>query len=99
MSTWSATRYARSPAGTRPRSRPDCARSAPAAEATFDALAAFAASPWGTKYPQAARVFEAARDAFTPVPGLQPRRAQAALRHQRHRVAELLARVFHVSLS
>jgi len=29
---------------------------APTAEAAFDALAAFAASPWGRKYPQAARV-------------------------------------------
>ena len=39
---------------------------APAAEAAFDVLAAFAASPWGRKYPQAARVWEQAWDAFTP---------------------------------
>jgi transposase-like protein len=39
---------------------------APDADAAFDALAAFAASPWGKKYPQAAQVFEAAWDAFTP---------------------------------
>jgi putative transposase len=45
---------------------------APASEATFDALAAFAASPWGTKYPQAARVFKAARDAFTPFLAFSP---------------------------
>jgi putative transposase len=38
---------------------------APTAEAAFDALAAFAASQWGRKYPQAAKVFEAAWDAFT----------------------------------
>ena len=30
------------------------------AEAAFDALAEFSASPWGRKYPQAAKVFEAA---------------------------------------
>jgi putative transposase len=45
---------------------------APTAEAAFDALAAFAASPWGTKYPQAARVFEAAWDAFTPFLAFSP---------------------------
>jgi putative transposase len=39
---------------------------APTAEAAFDALAAFAASPWGMKYPQAVRVFEDAWDAFIP---------------------------------
>jgi transposase-like protein len=39
---------------------------APSAEAAFDALAGFAASPWGRKYPQAAKVFEAAWDDFTP---------------------------------
>jgi putative transposase len=33
---------------------------APAADAAFDALAGFAASHWGRKYPQAAKVFEAA---------------------------------------
>jgi putative transposase len=45
---------------------------APAAEASFDALAAFAASPWGRKYPQAARVFEDAWDAFTPFLAFSP---------------------------
>ena len=32
----------------------------------------FAASPWGKKYPQAARVFEDARDAFTPLLAFSP---------------------------
>jgi putative transposase len=45
---------------------------APDAEAAFDALAAFAASPWGRKYPQAARVFEDAWDAFTPFLAFSP---------------------------
>jgi putative transposase len=45
---------------------------APTAEAAFDALAAFAASPWGRKYPQAARVFEDAWDAFTPFLAFSP---------------------------
>ena len=45
---------------------------APAAEAAFDALAAFSASPWGRKYPQAARVFEDAWDAFTPFLAFSP---------------------------
>jgi transposase-like protein len=45
---------------------------APTAEAAFDALAAFAASPWGIKYPQATRVFEAAWDAFTPFLAFSP---------------------------
>ena len=45
---------------------------APATEAAFDALAAFAASPWGTKYPQAARVFEDAWDAFIPFLAFSP---------------------------
>jgi putative transposase len=45
---------------------------APTAEAAFDALAAFAASPWGIKYPQAARVFEAAWDAFIPFLAFSP---------------------------
>ena len=53
---------------TRGRSRP-CA---PTAEAAFDALAAFSASPWGRKYPQAARVFEDAWDAFTPFLAFSP---------------------------
>ena len=39
---------------------------APSAEAAFDALAEFSASPWGRRYPQAAKVFEAAWDDFTP---------------------------------
>jgi transposase-like protein len=45
---------------------------APTAEAAFDALAAFAASPWGRKYPQAARVFEDAWEAFTPFLAFSP---------------------------
>ncbi len=45
---------------------------APTAEAAFDALAAFAASPSGTKYPQATRVFEAAWDEFTPFLAFSP---------------------------
>jgi transposase-like protein len=45
---------------------------APTAEAAFDALAAFSASPWGKKYPQAARVFEDAWDAFTPFLAFSP---------------------------
>jgi putative transposase len=45
---------------------------APTAEAAFDALAAFAASPWGKKYPQAAKVFEDAWDAFTPFLAFSP---------------------------
>jgi putative transposase len=45
---------------------------APTAEAAFDALAAFAASPWGRKYPQAARVWEEAWDAFTPFLAFTP---------------------------
>jgi transposase-like protein len=45
---------------------------APTAEAAFDALAAFAASPWGQKYPQAARVWEQAWDAFIPFLAFSP---------------------------
>jgi putative transposase len=45
---------------------------APDAEAAFDALAAFAASPWGQKYPQAARVWEQAWDAFIPFLAFSP---------------------------
>jgi putative transposase len=45
---------------------------APTAEAAFDALAAFAASQWGRKYPQAAKVFEDAWDAFTPFLAFTP---------------------------
>jgi len=45
---------------------------APDAEAAFDALAAFAASPWGKKYPQAVRVWEQAWDAFTPFLAFSP---------------------------
>jgi transposase-like protein len=45
---------------------------APDAEAAFDALAAFAASPWGRKYPQAVRVWEEAWDAFTPFLAFTP---------------------------
>jgi putative transposase len=45
---------------------------APTAEAAFDALASFAASPWGTKYPQAVRVWEQAWDTFTPFLAFSP---------------------------
>jgi putative transposase len=45
---------------------------APTAEAAFDALAAFAASPWGRKYPQAVRVWEDAWDSFTPFLAFSP---------------------------
>jgi putative transposase len=45
---------------------------APTAEAAFDALAAFASSDWGRKYPQAVRVFEDAWDAFTPFLAFSP---------------------------
>jgi putative transposase len=45
---------------------------APDADAAFDALAAFSASPWGRKYPQAARVFEAAWEDFTPFLAFSP---------------------------
>jgi putative transposase len=45
---------------------------APTAEAAFDALAAFAASPWGKKYPQAVRPWEQAWDDFTPFLAFSP---------------------------
>ena len=45
---------------------------APTAEAALDALAAISASPWGRKYPQAAKVFEDAWDAFTPFLAFSP---------------------------
>jgi putative transposase len=45
---------------------------APTAEAAFDALAEFSASRWGRKYPQAARVFEAAWEDFTPFLAFSP---------------------------
>ncbi len=45
---------------------------APTAEAAFDALAEFAASPWGRRYPQAAKVFEAAWEDFTPFLAFSP---------------------------
>jgi putative transposase len=45
---------------------------APTAEAAFDALAAFTESPWGRKYPQAARVWEQAWDDFTPFLAFTP---------------------------
>jgi putative transposase len=46
--------------------------SAPTAGAAFDALAEFAASDWGRKYPQSVRVFEDAWDAFTPFLAFSP---------------------------
>ncbi|MEV0623914.1 IS256 family transposase [Nonomuraea sp. NPDC050404] len=45
---------------------------APTADAAFDALADFTASTWGQRYPQAARVFEAAWDRFTPFFAFSP---------------------------
>jgi transposase-like protein len=45
---------------------------APTAEAAFDAMAAFASSPWGKKYPQAARVWEDAWEEFTPFLAFTP---------------------------
>ena len=45
---------------------------APTAEAAFDALAAFAASPHGKKHPQAVRVWEDAWDEFTPFLAFTP---------------------------
>jgi transposase-like protein len=44
----------------------------PTADAAFDALAAFAASPRGRKYPQAVRVWEQAWDDFTPFLAFTP---------------------------
>ncbi len=45
---------------------------APTAEAAFDALAAFSAGPWGKKYPQAVKPWEAAWDDFTPFLAFSP---------------------------
>jgi putative transposase len=45
---------------------------APDADAAFDALAGFAAGPWGRRYPQAAKVFEAAWEDFTPFLAFTP---------------------------
>jgi putative transposase len=45
---------------------------APDADAALDALAEFSASPWGRKYPQAVRVWEAAWEAFTPFLAFSP---------------------------
>jgi putative transposase len=45
---------------------------APTAEAALDALAAFAESPWGKKYPQAVRPWEDAWDAFIPFLAFPP---------------------------
>jgi putative transposase len=45
---------------------------APSEDAALDALAAFAASPMGKKYPQAARVWEDAWEAFTPFLAFSP---------------------------
>jgi putative transposase len=45
---------------------------APDADAAFDALAAFSASPWGRKYPQAAKVFDATWEDFTPFLAFSP---------------------------
>jgi transposase-like protein len=45
---------------------------APDADAAFDALAGFAAGPWGRRYPQAAKVFEDAWEDFTPFLAFKP---------------------------
>ena len=45
---------------------------APSEDAALDALAAFAASPLGTRYPQAVKVWEDAWDAFTPFLAFSP---------------------------
>jgi putative transposase len=45
---------------------------APDAGAAFDALAELSASPWGRKYPQAAKVFEDAWEDFTPFLAFSP---------------------------
>ena len=45
---------------------------APGADAAFDALAAFSASPLGQKYPQAVKVWESAWDRFTPFLAFTP---------------------------
>lgn len=45
---------------------------APTEQAAFDALAEFAASPWGKKYPQAVKVWEDAWEAFTPYLAFTP---------------------------
>ena len=42
------------------------------ADAAFDALAAFSASPLGQKYPQAVKVWENAWDRFTPFLAFTP---------------------------
>ena len=47
---------------------------APTADAAFDALAAFSASPWGQKYPQAVKVWENAWDG-SPRSWPSPRRS------------------------
>ena len=46
--------------------------SAPSEDAALEALAAFAASPLGTRYPQAVKVWEDAWDAFTPFLAFSP---------------------------
>jgi putative transposase len=45
---------------------------APSEDAALEALAAFAASPLGTRYPQAVKVWEDAWDAFTPFLAFSP---------------------------
>jgi putative transposase len=45
---------------------------APSPEAALDALADFSASPWGRKYPQAARVWEDAWEDFTTFLDFEP---------------------------
>ena len=45
---------------------------APDADTAFEALAEFAAGPWGRRYPQAAKVFEDAWEDFTPFLAFTP---------------------------
>jgi putative transposase len=45
---------------------------APTEQAAFDALAEFASSPWGKKYPQAVKVWEDAWETFTPYLAFTP---------------------------
>jgi putative transposase len=68
---------------------------APTAEAAFDALASFAASPWGGKNPQAAPVWEQVWDDFNPFIAFIPSVAEDALPHHQHRVDELPAAQGH----
>ncbi|HEX2820382.1 MAG TPA: IS256 family transposase [Streptosporangiaceae bacterium] len=67
---------------------------APTAEAAFDALAAFAESPWGKKYPQAVMSWEDAWDTFIPFLAFPPA-VRKLLYTTNGRVAELPAAEGH----